>query len=572
MPAQLLGPDGQPISSGKVLNKKIAPPALGTQYGDWAGREIHYLTLPGGGIVQFDLSKLNLADYRGMRDHYQVNLSLAVLSFMQHQTEFRVECSDKKIADFCDEQMHINWTMLNRCMSQANWSGYSPAALEWDNDYNGRSVVLTKVKDLVPEECAVNWELEDLWAPPGHIPPKTRKYAGIRQWGYSWPIPVENTFWYPILMENGDYYGRKLLKPAFTSWFFSILIHMYANRYYERFGEPTPIGRAPYDEEIEFAPGQMMQGNQYMMHILQNLRSRGVVILPNTKTQDVSGKESFDYDIAYLESQMRGADWERYLTRLDEEISLALFTPILLLRTADVGSYNLGQGHMQVYQYMLNALNADRGLALDRYILSPMVDYNFSPSAPRAHIKFQKLGTISEDVIKQIMMELIRQQLAKPNLEQLGTIMGMSIEEIQQTTVPPAAPLSPGGATPPGQGDNPGIETSEPNVGNRLVQSRATAKEIVDRVRGQVESAWRDNSFGPDLQINMGFKRKFQKAAQADGVVNHGDATDKTYKIMDNWIKDALSLGRDEFATPDSFVGLFGQVLENIVGELPHGS
>jgi hypothetical protein len=52
---------------------------------------------------------------------------------------------------------------------------------------------------------------------------------------------------------------------------------------------------------------------------------------------------------------MRGADFERYMTRLDEEMSIGLFTPILLLRTADVGSYNLGQGHMQIYLWMLNA-------------------------------------------------------------------------------------------------------------------------------------------------------------------------------------------------------------------------
>jgi hypothetical protein len=51
-------------------------------------------------------------------------------------------------------------------------------------------------------------------------------------------------------MQNGDYYGKKLLRPAFTSWFFSMLVHLFANRYYERFGEPTPVGRAPFDDEI----------------------------------------------------------------------------------------------------------------------------------------------------------------------------------------------------------------------------------------------------------------------------------------------------------------------------------
>ena len=57
-------------------------------------------------------------------------------------------------------------------------------------------------------------------------------------------------------MENGNYYGRKLLNACFTPWYFSTLIHLFANRYYERFGEPIPIGRAPFDEDVIGPDGQ----------------------------------------------------------------------------------------------------------------------------------------------------------------------------------------------------------------------------------------------------------------------------------------------------------------------------
>ena len=117
----LLGPNGQPIDMTKFTNKKVSPPKTGEAFGRWAGQDIQFSTLPGGGIVQFDLSKLTLQDYRAMRDHYQVNASLAVLSFMQHQSDFHIECEDKKVADFCEEQIRANWTQLNRAMSMANW-------------------------------------------------------------------------------------------------------------------------------------------------------------------------------------------------------------------------------------------------------------------------------------------------------------------------------------------------------------------------------------------------------------------------------------------------------------------
>src|SRR6478736_8101912 len=148
----LLGPKGDPISS--VQFKKDPPPVLGDEaFAPWAGRDLQYMNMPGGSLVQFDLSKLTLADYRIMLDHYQVNSSLAVLSFMQHQSDWKIECEDKKIADACTEQLMEIWTPLNRSLGTANWAGFSPNAFDWNNDLNERLVKITKLKDLVPEEC-----------------------------------------------------------------------------------------------------------------------------------------------------------------------------------------------------------------------------------------------------------------------------------------------------------------------------------------------------------------------------------------------------------------------------------
>lgn len=551
----LLGPDGKPISS--VQFKKAAPPKLGESYATWAGRDVELTKLPGGGAVQFDLSKLTLQDYRTMRDHYQVNASLAVLSFMQHQSDWHVECEDKKIATQAEEQMRNIWTQLNRSMSTANWSGYSPNALDWENNTEGRSIDITKVKDLHPEECEVHWKVVEGYAPPGRVPPKFKIYDGIKYYpNPGWPIPVENSFWYPLLMENGDYYGRKLLRPAFQSWFFSILVHLFANRYYERFGEPTPIGRAPFDEEIQVG-NQSVRGNEYLLTILQQLRNRSVVVLPNDRSpHGTNNQMEFDYEIEYLESQMRGADFERYLTRLDEEISIGLFTPILLLRTADVGSYNLGVGHMQIYLWMLNAMNDDRKVYIDKYILSKYVDYNFSPKAPRAKIVFRKLGNADKEMVKEILVALIKQNKTKPDLTELGELAGMTLTEIKETLAEPE----------PAEGDEEEPDTPESN--NTAGQTTATTKEIMMRVRPQIENAFSQGRFGPDLKVSMGYKYRFQKALEADGIKDPILHTENFYENMDSWIKEVVSLGPQEFSGPDSFMGMFERVLDNEVKEL----
>ena len=415
------------------------------EMGQWAGRDVQMGQLPGAGILQFDLSRLTLADYRQMSTHYQINSSLSVLTFMLHQLEWTIEAPNEKMKAFITRAMEDIWTRLVRAMGQAFWAGFSPNILQWENDTQGRQVVLGKIKDLAPEDAVVNWKHIDgalpRNAPAGAIPPKVRIYDGIKQMGTPFPIPTENTLWYPLLMNNGDYYGKKLLKYAFQPWYFSTLMHLFSNRYFERFGEPLPIGRAPSDDMI-VVDGKAQDTNAYMAQQMAGLKSRGVVVLPSDRVTDSSGTPSaqFEYDIQYLESAMRGADFERYMTRLDEEISLALFTPLLLMRTADVGSYNLGVSHMQMYLWQLNAIAGDWAEYINRYILSPLTDYNFGTKAPRPKIKFYKMGKTQAETNRAVLSSLVTKGKAAVDLVELGQATGLSLTEIETVTEAPVEP------------------------------------------------------------------------------------------------------------------------------------
>jgi hypothetical protein len=554
--SQLVGPNGQPISSQQYTKAK--PPKLGESFGRWAGEDVSYLTLPGGGVLGFDLDKLTLADYRNMTNHYQIHSSLAVLSFMQHQADWRIQCDDKKIAQHCEENMGEVWTQLSRAMSTANWCGFSPNVLQWENDVQGRTVQLAKIKDLVPEDCYVHWKEVYGWAPYGKMRPKLKIYDGLDQWGYPYSIPVDASLWYPLLMENGNYYGKKLLKPAFISWYFSLLLHLFANRYYERFGEPVPLGRAPMDDEVVFSDGKggtsTMGSRDYMLSMLQNIRSRSAVVLPGDRNADdlnrTTGTPSYEYDISYLESQMRGADFERYMTRLDEEMSIGLFTPILLMRTADVGSYNLGVGHMQMYLWMLNAMNGDRAQYINRYVLSRMVDFNFSPKAPRAKIIFRKLGNTNIETLRAVLQAVITKDQAKPDIEELGQLVGMSLSEVRAVTAPTPAPAD--------QTVDPGTDTGDDAQNPGSVGGGSPKDTIVnmkERVRGQARKGFTSgNGWKPDL----GHRKQLQQALHQQG--KDPSLAEGFFGRMDQVIRDMASV---TWKGPDEFLQVFEPMLDN---------
>lgn len=504
---------GKVVSARNLDHAKAtttANPKSGNLYGNWSGSDQFYQQLPGGSILQFDLTKLTLADYRAMRDHYQINASLSVLSFILHQIQWSIECDDVEIKTVIEENLRERWTTLVRAMSQAFWAGYSPNVLEYANV--GGYTLVKRIKDLVPEECRVNWREELGYAPPGYQPPKFLEYDGIRQLSYrsvnadgffvsggdKWAIPPENTLWYPLMMENGDYYGRKLLRPAFPAWFFSTIIHLYANRYLERFGEPQAVGRAPFDDQIDQPDGTTRPARDVMEDILMGMRNRSAVTLPSGR--DMKGE--YEWDIKFLESQMRGADFERYLSRLDEEMSLGVFTPVLLFRTADVGSYNLGQAHLKVFLWMLNAIAGDLKFYIQHYVVDRLAALNFGANAPKVQWVYRKLGNDDAETFRGMLMELVRTGRVMPDLDELSSAVGLTMTEREILTTPPAQP-----GQDPTQDIDPKEGDPQPSV---VATNPSSPLKVYGAIGPAVERAWRTAVNGK--RPTLGHRNAFEAA------------------------------------------------------------
>jgi hypothetical protein len=549
--------------SGEGQFRRDPAPARGPAF-PHSSQDPKLVELPGGSMLMFDLSRLTLADYRVMRHHPQVNASLSLMTFMLHQVDWRIECEDARIASVVEDNLRILWSRLVRSMSTALWAGYSPCALEWENAENGRWVYVSKVKDMVPEDCSVYWkEVESSYIPPAEyqtsIRPKVKVFDGIDVRGLSYPIPPEHSFWYPILMENGNYYGRNLLKAAFMPWYFSLMIHLFSNRYFERFGEPVPIGRAPFEEEFRIkrpdGTFEIMTAKQAMEQMLLGLRNRGTVVIPSERDPTASGaggRSEYLYDIEYLESQLRGADFERYMARLDEEISLAMFTPTLLMRAGDTGSHNLGVQHTSTWLWALNAIAADMKEYIDRYIVQRMKAINFSPRAPRCEWVPRRMGRDNPETIRSIITALIRGELATVDYEELGTALGMTVTEVKQVM---------------GGEDGSGDEDSRDRVERIRVESAprrvgeplSTGREIMARVEGQVIKAFRDGTFGPGFSPSMGYRRRFTQSLVDSGLCGSATRAESVavnlYETMDRFTKTAVEYG--DIKSAEQFMELF---------------
>src|SRR5690606_23624144 len=218
---------------------------------------------------------------------------------------------------------------------------------------------------------------------------------------------------------------------------------------------------------------------------------------------------------------------------------------------------------MQVYFSVLNAINDDRKMYIDKYLLSRLADYNFGKNAPRPRIRYKRLGSENSLLMKEALTALIQNGKAMPDLEELGRELGMTVHEVEDTMDEPA-PVAP--VVPVGPARTAAGRFSAP----RGTAARATSKEILKRVRPQVEQAMRNGPLGPDTQISMGFKRRMESSLAADGVRHPMQSNQNLYDRLDRWIADALAFG-SEFDTADSFLSLFAATLEREIDTALNG-
>lgn len=553
---QIYGPRGEVISSGKGGKKAM----VGELVADWGGALKHDVQLPTQTNLGYGTENLKIQDYRLMREHHQVSSSLSVLSFMMYQRTWRINCDSAKIARHTTENLKMLWPRLIRAMSGAFWSGYAPCALQWENDLSDKKIWITKIKDLMQEDCEPRWKYvkgvaEKKEGITQGIPSKVPIYDGIRQFG-SPDIPVDNSYWYPLLMENGNYFGRKLLNAAFRPWYFSMLMHLYANRYMERFASPTPIGRAPF-EEIVTIGGKEYSGNKLMQSMLTMHKNGSSLVLPNSRTPDgLNGESTYDYIVEYLESQLRGVEFDRVIQMYDEEISLALFTPLLLTRGTDAGSSNLGVVHVQTYMQMLNAIGGDWEEYINRYILRPMAIQNFGPNAKLPTIEFRPLGRTDNETVRAMVVAMMQDGRIAPDLEELGDAAGMSFHEVEQVLPDPES--APDAVIKPSDKKDKRIGRPGKNVTPKGTDKvNRAASKIAARVNDQATRAFRGGHLR-DFEPDLGYRRQFTDALEEAGV-DQFDAGE-VYAIAQRRC-DLAARDIESFSTAEEFT----ELVESIV-------
>ena len=355
---------------------------------------------------------------------------MAIISYSIQQIDWFIKTEDKEIKEVLTHAISKIWNSLIRSTSKAYVYGYSPNVKVFTiEEIKGKKYyIYKKIRDLNPDECVV----------------KVDKYGNYDGFVYreesstdKKEIDPKYSFWYVAGMENGNQYGESMLKKIYKPWWYNEKIHTFANRYYERFGEPLIVGRAPAGATVQDQEGNAKSAQDLMKEIIENIRNHSSAQLPSDRETD---SKEFLYDIKYIESQMRGFDFGNYLDRLDMEITKGLLLPELALSSGKGGSYALGSAQIDVFYTNLMGLMDNIADYVNAYIVPQLLEYNF-PANKKAEFTYQPLSTDAKKFITELIMESVKKGTMKPDINQLQERSGIGLEEQKEKVVPKVAPI-----------------------------------------------------------------------------------------------------------------------------------
>jgi hypothetical protein len=167
-----------------------------------------------------------------------------------------------------------------------------------------------------------------------------------------------------------------------------------------------------------------------MNDVIGSIRSHSSIQLPSDR--HVETKE-YNYDLSYLESQMRGFDFENYLSRLDMEIARGLFLPELVFGGSKGGSYALGSAQIQAFYTNLMGIMDNIVDYINLYLLPQLIEYNFDKNKS-ASFTYQPLSVDQKKNIQELIMALVKLGKIKPDTRQMEDRSGIKLQE----QIPPA--------------------------------------------------------------------------------------------------------------------------------------
>ncbi len=229
------------------------------------------------------------------------------------------------------------------------------------------------------------------------------RYAGLKQPHMEAPIAPQKTFVMTLNKEWGNLYGRGRLDAAYDPWYWSSVIYMLANPYFERKADPVVKAHGPAEMRQNPETGAEEHTLDSLNATLGSLRSSGSIALPDERDEQGNRR----WDVEYLLDDQRGEMFRSYLEHLDAKKLRALFVPERsLTQDGSVGSHAAAKQYADTFLLMEAGLLRDVVGQINQFVVGPLVELNFGPAALGDGVRLATTGISQQN--EQILAEVLR--------------------------------------------------------------------------------------------------------------------------------------------------------------------
>ena len=364
-----------------------------------------------------------------MRQHPQIAAGLAAIKLPILATNWTVSCQDEDIAAFCYQTLRPLWRGLVRSSLTAIDYGVAFHEKVWEikelslkredkegntkTFYNRQAAVYKKLKSLHPQWIRILIDGID-------------NFGGIHQQfrGNDVDLKPNKVFVFTHAKgENfGNLYGTSRLKNIYDIWYWWMALSQFMMRYFERRASPAVVVRTPIGKSKE-GKEHSLTGFEMGKALINDM----VVTLPSKLGSD--GKTPL-WDIDYLQDQPRGELFVSALNSLEIKMLRGLFVPERVL-TQDLrtGSYALSRTHFNIFIMELDGLVADLEDHFTRYVVRPLVEYNFGATAPQAFVEMERLSQQRREFLAKVFFEMAKSGMVAPALKEIARELKIPIDE-----------------------------------------------------------------------------------------------------------------------------------------------
>jgi len=367
------------------------------------------------GIGEYNPDRIPISTYEKMRLDPQIALGTALIELPILAQNYRIECSNPKIAAVVDACMRPIYKKLVKSMLRAVQFGFATGEKVWEKVklridqegddgknatiYNRYTVVPKKIKFIHPKSVRIIREekSEDI-----EYVTQTQDYYDFK--GKRVPkVHIKDMVWFALDDEYGNFFGSSRYKNIYQAWYWYQIVVQFMLRYLERRGAPAAVGKAPFGSTTK-ADGEKIANIDVILDAAYALVSNSAVAIPSQF--DKNGNELWNLEL--IEDEQRGELFLEVLRYLNLLKLRGLFVPDKV-GTAEGASTNATtEGHTDVHLLEEEALTQFIEDCLNTQVIPDIVQYNFPPSkiVPCA-IKIEKLNYSKRVLMKDVLIRML---------------------------------------------------------------------------------------------------------------------------------------------------------------------